>query len=201
MMSDTAFDAAWAEASGQVGWFSRGEAREIHTLACSVPEGQVIIEIGSYAGRATVVLADSGRRVIAVDPLVFGTKPTGTWEVGPEHEAAFKGVLARHPNVKWERVPSLEAPLPEEPVGLLFIDGDHDAPAPLNDYRHFEPVLAPGAWVCFHDYKVCAGVTEAADSLVSENQLERVRLRERLLVARRAVQLRRHPGTHRTQED
>jgi len=182
----TAFDIAWEEASRHVGWFSRGEAREIHALACGVPEGQAIVEIGSYAGRATVVLAHSGRQVIAVDPLVFGTKPTGTWEVGPEHEEAFREVLARHCNVQWLRMPSLEAPLPEEPVGLLFVDGDHDAPAPLQDFRHFEPALAPGAWVCFHDYKVCAGVTEAADSLVAEGALERLRLRERLLVTRRA---------------
>jgi len=180
------FDRAWDEASRQVGWFSRGEARELYALACGVPEGRVIIEIGSYAGRATVVLAHSGRRVIAVDPLVFGTKPTGTWEVGPEHVTEFEKVLAACPNVEWQRMPSLEAPLPTEPVGLLFVDGDHDAPAPLQDFRHFEPVLAPRAWVCFHDYKVCAGVTEAADSLVAEGALKRVRLRERLLVTRQA---------------
>ena len=184
--SGAAFEAVWDEASSHVGWFSRGEARELFALACEVPEGQVIVEIGSYAGRATVVLAHSGRKVITVDPLVFGTKPTGTWEVGPEHEEAFRSVLARHSNVEWLRVPSLAAPLPTAPVGLLFIDGDHDAPAPLEDFRHFEPALAPRAWVCFHDYKVCAGVTEAADSLITEGALERVRLRERLLVTGRA---------------
>ena len=180
------FDAVWDEASRHVGWFSRGEARELFGLARAVPTGQVIVEIGSYAGRATVVLAHSGRRVIAIDPLVYGTKPTGTWEVGPEHEEAFRGVLGAHPNVEWLRVESLEAPAPTAPVGLLLIDGDHDAPAPLEDFRHFGPSLAPAAWVCFHDYKVCSGVTEAADALVAEGALVRVRLRERLLVTRRA---------------
>ena len=183
-MSDSDFDAVWSAARAQVGWFSRGEARELYALACAVPREHCIVEIGSYAGRATVVLAHSGRRVIAVDPLVFGTKPTGTWTVGAEHVAEFRKVLDKYPNIAWLRVRSTRAPLPTTPVGLLFIDGDHDAPAPLEDYRHFEPVLAAGAAVCFHDYKVCAGVTEAADVLVAEGAIERVRLRERLFVGR-----------------
>ncbi len=184
-MSSPDFDAVWTAARAQVGWFSRGEARELYGLACAVPDDEVIVEIGSYAGRATVVLAHAGRRVVAVDPLVFGTKPTGTWAVGPEHVAEFRKVLEAYPNVEWLRVESTAAPLPSARVGLLLIDGDHDAPAPLDDYRHFAPSLTPGAAVCFHDYKVCAGVTEAADALVAEGLIERVRLRERLFVARR----------------
>ncbi|MHC5056899.1 MAG: class I SAM-dependent methyltransferase [Planctomycetota bacterium] len=184
-MSDPDFTEVWAAARAQVGWFSRAEARELFALACAVPRGQVIVEIGSYAGRATVVLAHAGRKVIAIDPLVFGTKPTGTWEVGPEHVAEFRKVLERYPNSEWLRVRSARAPVPRERVGLLLIDGDHDAPAPLEDFRHFEPSLAPGAAVCFHDYKVCSGVTEAADALVAEGAVERVRLRERLFVGRR----------------
>ena len=183
--SNPTFDTVWTAARAQVGWFSRGEARELYGLACAVPTEQCIVEIGSYAGRATVVLAHSRRNVIAIDPLVFGTKPTGTWEIGPEHVAEFEKVLEAYPNIEWQRVASTAAALPTSPVGLLFIDGDHDAPAPLDDYRHFESSLAPGATVCFHDYKVCAGVTEAADALVAEGRVERVRLRERLFVARR----------------
>ena len=183
--SNPTFDVVWTAASAQVGWFSRGEARELFGLACALERDQVIVEIGSYAGRATVVLAHSGRKVIAIDPLVMGTKPTGTWAVGPEHVAEFRKVLEAYPNVEWLHVESTRAPLPTSPVGLLVIDGDHDAPAPLEDYRHFEPSLAPGATVCFHDYKVCGGVTGAADTLVAEGRIERARLRERLFVARR----------------
>jgi len=185
MTTQAAFDEAWTEARAHVGWFSRGEAQELHALACAVPRDETIVEVGSYAGRATVVLAHSGRKVIAIDPLVRGTRPSGTWEVGHEHVAAFRRVLEAHPNVEWLRVRSERAPVPREPVGLLLIDGDHDAPAPLDDYRRFEPSLAPGALVCFHDYRVCSGVTGAADALVAEGAIERMRLRERLFVARR----------------
>jgi hypothetical protein len=179
------FEQVWAEAAGQVGWFSKREAKELYTRVLEVPEEHLILEIGSYAGRATVVLAHSGRRVICIDPLEFGTRPDGKWAIGPEHVTAFEAVLARHANVSWVRARSEQAPLPDAPVGLLFIDGDHEAPGPLEDYRRFAPALAPGATACFHDYKVCPGVTEAIDVLLAEGAVERVRRRERLMVVRK----------------
>ena len=183
-MTESTFDTAWAEASRQKGWFSRGEARALFELACDVPPELCIVEIGSYAGRATTVLAHSGREVIAVDPLVIGTAPTGTWRVTEEHVTVFERVLASHANIAWQRVRSTDCPRPAKPIGLLLIDGEHDHPAPREDFEHFEPWLAPRALVLFHDYKVCRGVTETADALVEGGRIERVKLRERLFVAR-----------------
>lgn len=183
-MTGTGFESVWAEASRQKGWFSRGEARALFELACEVAGGQCIVEIGSYAGRATTVLAHAGREVIAVDPLVIGTAPTGTWQVTEEHVTVFERVLEAHPNVTWQRVRSTDCPGPAKPIGLLLIDGEHDHPAPREDFEHFEPWLAPRALVLFHDYKVCRGVTETADALVEAGRVERVKLRERLFVAR-----------------
>ncbi|MHC4198964.1 MAG: class I SAM-dependent methyltransferase [Planctomycetota bacterium] len=183
-MTDTSFEEAWQRASRQKGWFSRGEARALFELACEVAGERCIVEIGSYAGRATTVLAHSGREVIAVDPLVLGTAPTGTWQVTEEHVTVFERVLAAHANVTWRRMRSTDCPGPAKPIGLLLIDGEHDHPAPREDYEHFEPWLAPRALVLFHDYKVCRGVTETADALVEEGRIERVKLRERLFVGR-----------------
>jgi hypothetical protein len=183
-VTGTGFESVWAEASRQKGWFSRGEARALFELACDVAGGQCIVEVGSYAGRATTVLVHSGREVIAVDPLVLGTAPTGTWRVTDEHVTVFQRVLEAHSNITWRRMKSTDCPRPAKPIGLLLIDGEHDHPAPLRDYEHFEPWLAPRALVLFHDYKVCRGVTETADALVEEGRIERVKLRERLFVAR-----------------
>ena len=182
-LTESTFESAWAEASARKGWFSRGEARVLFDLAREVEPEHSIVEIGSYAGRATTVLAHSGRDVIAVDPLAIGTAPTGTWQVTEEHTAVFERVLEAHSNVTWRRMKSTECPKPAKPIGLLLVDGEHDHPAPREDFEHFEPWLAREAIVAFHDYKVCRGVTETVDALVEQGRIERVKLRERLFVA------------------
>ena len=138
-----------------------------------------------------MALAGSGRQVYAVDPLVPGTAPTGTWEVTQEHVESLEGVCREHPNVTWIRALSTECPKPAEPVGLLLVDGDHDWPHPLEDYEHFEPWLAVSAIIAFHDYRVCAGVTRAVTELVEAGRIEKLRKHERLFVARAAS---RFPG-------
>ncbi len=181
------FEAAWLAASRVRGWLSRGALRVIFQRARAVSRDECIVEIGSYAGRSTVVLARSLRRVYAVDPLVPGTAPTGTWEVTPEHVESLEGVCREYSNVTWVRAPSTECPRPAEPVGFLLVDGDHDWPCPCEDYEHFEPWLAPDAVIAFHDYRVCAGVTRAVTELVEAGRIERVRKRERLFVARKVA--------------
>src|SRR5205085_4751407 len=39
----------------------------------------------------------------------------------------------------------------ERPVALLFVDGLHDYKNVVRDFAHFEPWLADGAYVAFHD--------------------------------------------------
>ncbi len=186
-ISDSAFAAAWKRASVQKGWFSKGEARLMFRFACEVPPGEVIVEIGSYCGRCTVILACSGREVIAVDPLVPGTAPTGTWQVTEEHAEDMARIADEYDNVTWLRVASTDCPAPARLVGLLMIDGDHDWPHPFEDYERFELSLAEGAVVAFHDYRVCGGVTRAVDELVSAGRIAKLVKRERLFVAKRTA--------------
>jgi predicted O-methyltransferase YrrM len=178
------FEEVWAEAGPIRGWLSRGEARILFGLASAVEPGHCVVEIGSYCGRATTVLAGSGRQVVAIDPLAPGTASGGR-EVAPEHADELERVAAGHPNVEWVRLPAAEAHAPGRPVGLLFIDGDHEWPAPILDFERLEGRLAPGGLVAFHDYRVCPGVTRTVDELIAAGRLMWVRKKERLLVARR----------------
>lgn len=184
IIDEKAFERAWSEAKAQKGWFSRGEARALFALFDSLPKDSVIVEIGAYCGRASAVLARSGLTLHCVDPLIMGTAPTGTWQVTEEHEREFNRVLDAHSNINWHRVESLECRLPNEPIGLLVIDGDHDYPAPHDDFKKFEPALGENSLIAFHDYKVCSGVTKTVDMLIAENTITRVKLRERLFIAR-----------------
>jgi hypothetical protein len=152
---------------GIEGWLEEDEADLLIAAtraACSGaggdPPGQ-IVEIGSYCGRSTVVLASaarafaSGVRVYAVDPHdgTVGAADQGV-HAGEStlrrflHNLADAGVTDTVEvvqkfswQVEWDR-----------PIALLFIDGLHDYANVARDFAHFEPWLAPGAYVAFHDY-------------------------------------------------
>ena len=137
--------------------------REVRFLAllAAVPTARgEILEIGSFKGKSTVILARSARfagqpRVCAVDPLDLpsSTDPTdappgGTAEIFRanlrasgvddmvEHHQMTSQALAR----QWSK-----------PLRLLWIDGDHTYAGAKHDYEAFAPHLAPGAIVALHD--------------------------------------------------
>ena len=81
-------------------------------------------------------------------------------------------VLQRSYEVRWER-----------PVTLLLIDGLHDYASVSRDFRHFEPWLADGAHVVFHDYAdYYPGVRAFVDELLAGDRFARVQLADSLMV-------------------
>lgn len=154
------FADAWAIANTAPGWYGRGEAEAIYEAACAVPKGQMIVEVGTYQGRSTVVLAASGRQV---------------WTVDPEGDEAQHAGLQRHlagmPRVRHHRSTCLGVPDPPEPIGLLHIDGCHKQPWPARDFERFEPFLALGSRVAFHDYANSMDVRGTVDHLVDACKL------------------------------
>ena len=44
------------------------------------------------------------------------------------------------------------APMWLQPVGLLFVDGDHSYGSVVADYLAWFALIAPGGWLAFHDY-------------------------------------------------
>ena len=129
--------------------------------ACPTAEGAVL-EIGSYKGRSTVILALAAARIgepaiVAADPLqtpephlqsMYGTRPA--WD-------EFQANLARTglaDKVEFHRTTSHELarawPV-ERKLRLLFIDGDHTYPGAKADFDLFAPHLADGGIVALHD--------------------------------------------------
>lgn len=163
------------------GWLEDDEADLLIAAASeacrSLPEVKAIVEVGSYCGRSTVAL---GSVVQALDPegAVYAIDPH-EGEVGAvgldAHRTAptfqrFQRTIARaglrdvvHPirqrsyEVAWEA-----------PIRLLLVDGLHDYENVARDLRHFEPHLAPGALVAFHDYAdYYPGVRQVVDEAVA----------------------------------
>ena len=184
---------------GISGWLEDGEAELLMTAAAraarELPSSHAVVEIGSYCGRSTVVLAsvaellDGDTKVYAIDPHdgVVGSQDqpchtAPTLEQLRRNLAAFGlgsrvevMVQASH-QVAWDR-----------PIGLLFIDGLHDYPNVSRDFLHFEPWIAPGAYVAFHDYApYWPGVQAFVDELVASGPFMPVARAGSLMVLRRA---------------
>ncbi|MEU5270575.1 class I SAM-dependent methyltransferase [Streptomyces hygroscopicus] len=132
--------------------------------------GLPLVEVGTYCGRSTILLADAARAAgtvaVTVDHHRGSEEQQPGWEyhdpevVDPEigrmdtlptfrrtlHRAGLEdhviAVVGRSPQVAavWGR-----------PVGLVFIDGGHTDEHASADYEGWAPHLAPGGLLVIHD--------------------------------------------------
>jgi predicted O-methyltransferase YrrM len=149
-----------AEVKPIEGYLTANEIRFLALMAaCPTAKGE-LLEIGSFKGKSTVVLAkaaalSSFRRVVAVDPM---TAPSVTdpdlkddvssyddfkrniEEHGVDAEVEFHCELSSDLARKWDR-----------PIRMLWIDGDHTYQGTKQDLLLFQPNLVDGAIVAMHD--------------------------------------------------
>jgi hypothetical protein len=138
--------------------------REIRFLALlggtRLAEGEVL-EIGSFQGKSTVVLAMAAkwagdRRIFAVDPLESEFVSDHARQQGfrtPrelfDHNIGQAGLLDF---VDFHQMYSYElGETWNSPLRVLWIDGDHSYRSALRDFQTFSPFLADGAIIAFHD--------------------------------------------------
>jgi predicted O-methyltransferase YrrM len=183
-MPKTFFQDAWQRVSQIDGWLSEREADLLYEAALTTPDSGTIVEIGAYRGRSTSLLADSGRRVVTVDPLAPGFGHGNGMAVVDQDAEQLHRVIAECPNVTWIRERSTNAPQPPV-IDLLYIDGDHTGTAPMDDYRHFAANVPPGGLVAFHDFLGYESVTEAVLELESRGELETWAVRGTMYVGRK----------------
>ena len=140
------------------GWLSLDGALLLYRLASQVAEG-CIVEVGSFRGRSTVVLARGsehghGARVYAVEPHEPFVGPRGG-EFGPEDRAAFFRNMVRTGAYRTVRLlntsSEIVAPGWTEPVALLWLDGDHTYEGVRRDFDAWAPHLLPGCDLVLDD--------------------------------------------------
>jgi len=179
------------------GWLLDDEA-DLLLAACTrataeLP-GAAVVEVGSYCGRSTIVLASAvadsrnGAVVFAIDPHEgeVGAADQRIWSVPPTLERFNANIeqagLRDHVVTIQQR--SFEV-VWQEPIALLLIDGLHDRGNVERDFRHFEPWLDPAGYVAFHDYSGWyPGVVAFVDQLVASENYERVDQAESLALLR-----------------
>ncbi|MFE2229419.1 class I SAM-dependent methyltransferase [Streptomyces kronopolitis] len=132
--------------------------------------GLPLLEVGTYCGRSTILLADAARAggvaAVTVDHHRGSEEQQPGWEyhdptvVDPEvgrmdtlptfrrtlHAAGLEdqviALVGRSPQV---------AAVWQAPVGLVFIDGGHTDEHATADYEGWAPHLAPGGLLVIHD--------------------------------------------------
>lgn len=166
------FEAAWARAAGVEGWLTEGQARLLHDRAAGLGPDAVVVEIGSFRGRSTIVLASAaptGTEIVAIDPHAGGDR--GPREIAPEAArgqadlAAFETNLAAAGvanRVRHIRLPSSAASgAVDGGIDLLYVDGAHRFGPARSDLTGWGGRVRPGGTMLVHDSFSSVGVTLA----------------------------------------
>ncbi len=168
------FIEAWEKVESIDGYLSRRQAQVLFRAANSLPSDAIIVEIGSFKGKSTALLAETGRSVLAIDPLIAGSGEADQMKIMETDADELRTVLDRYQNVHWvrEKAADIDPADYVQSVEMLYIDGDHQGDAPLNDFRKFQPHLKRGALVLFHDYGAEPGVNSAVATLEREGAIK-----------------------------
>ncbi len=161
-----------ARVDGVEGWMTDGQARTLYDAARSCPPDGTIVEIGSFRGRSTIVLASAapaGVSVVAIDPHAGNDR--GPQEIeGFEAEAdddhavfnrnlADAGVADRVRHVRKFSNDALGDV--DAPIDVLYIDGAHRYAPALADISSWGAKVRPGGTLLIHDSFSSIGVTAA----------------------------------------
>ncbi|MGB8262021.1 MAG: class I SAM-dependent methyltransferase [Terracidiphilus sp.] len=153
---------AWAAARGVPGFLLEAEARFLGMAAACTPGKGAIVEIGSFKGKSTVMVARVARHyglglVVAIDPHTFNNPELEAHRTTPEASSfeEFLSNLARAgvaDQVDVRRDFSAnEMRGWSAPIRLLWIDGDHSWHGAKADFDGFLPHVIPGGVVVLHD--------------------------------------------------
>lgn len=154
------------------GWLSPDQIVRLGTAATSVPDGGLIVEIGSFRGRSTIVLATCSApavRIVAIDPHAGNDR--GPQEISGFAAAARSDREVFEANLEGagvrQRVTHLSLFSHDAcaevagPIDLLYVDGAHRYGPARDDVRDWGAKVAPGGTLLIHDSFSSVGVTAA----------------------------------------
>ncbi len=144
-----------------IGFLSRDEAHILYNNALQF-RGQRALEIGCWMGWSTCHLALAGVQLDVIDPLlerteVYASVANSLSVAGVSNTVTLVGGLSP------QKVHEVAA-RNDSQWSLIFIDGNHAAPFPLNDAIACEHYAASDAMILFHDL-TAPDVTQGLDFL------------------------------------
>lgn len=138
--------------------------RELNLLKKVIGKDKVIVEVGSYAGKATSALSDNNK-VIAVDPFISNYDfKDGASRSMDGVEEIFKSRI-KDKNIVWYKKKSEEVlKCWKMMIDGVFIDAEHTVEA-LNKDIEWIKYVKNGGIIAFHDYLFFDEVT----NFINEN--------------------------------
>lgn len=154
------------------GWMSPGQGSTLYDAGLRCPANGTIVEIGSFRGRSTIVLAaaaDPSVTVFAIDPHAGNDRGPqeidGFADEAADDHAVFNSNLASAGVT--DRVTHLRSFSDDAladvqgNIDVLYIDGAHRYTPALADIRAWGDRVGPGGTMLIHDSFSSIGVTLA----------------------------------------
>ncbi len=171
-MSRRTFEEAVAAVDGIAGWMTPGQARQLYDAASAVRSGGRIVEIGSFRGRSTVVIASAiapGVSLFAIDPHAGNDR--GPQEIdgyaaaaATDHEVFLANLehaqvddLVRHVRAFSDKAHDEV----EGTLAMLYVDGAHRYAPARADIRDWGARVDDDGTLLIHDSFSSIGVTLA----------------------------------------
>ena len=143
------------------GWLKEDEARLLWDRVNQSPRGTVL-EVGSYYGRSTVLLAHTGHRIYVVDPFV------GFDTCDMSGEDAYKGLIENLMKRGLYNVTIFKQKIEEWsilPVVFAYLDGDHTFEGTVAQIKI--AIEAGAKRMCIHDYERAGDGLEVVRAVAS----------------------------------
>lgn len=192
------------------GWLSEDEAITLYELARSLPGSEpVAVEIGSWLGKSSLVISKGLKgktqpKLYCIDPFNGDADAADKAMYGREISTLQRTLEETFlDNMRKHNVLDVVRPMVgysfefaadfKEPIDLLFIDGNHDYTAVLQDYEQWSPLLKQSGWIAFHDVVLEPDPDPAGPAMVGKQHIfdsprwSNVRLVDSLLVAQKTT--------------
>lgn len=141
---------------------TRSELFALYLLAARCPVGATALELGSYLGASTCIiaagLAQVGGHLVCVDTWNNETMPEGERDTLAEFLRNTRAVSRMITVLRMRTSDLTRAHVPND-LRLVFIDADHEYLSVKGDFERIAPWVAEGGVVAFHDCRAFVGVS------------------------------------------